>query len=67
MGGQSPGADGQPPSSVLFRWLERHATPESVAGVVELSDVERGRQLLELAFRGAISNLEPDSLDSLHW
>jgi hypothetical protein len=62
MGGKSPGADGQPPNSDLFRWLERHATPEAIAGAVELSDVERSRQLIELASRGAISNLEPASL-----
>jgi hypothetical protein len=45
-----------------FKWIVEYATYESVVWAIELSDVGRRRHLLELASRGALSDLDRDSL-----
>jgi hypothetical protein len=50
------------PSTPFFKWVAEFATHEDVVWAIELSDVGRRGQLLELASRGPISDLDRASL-----
>jgi hypothetical protein len=44
-----------------FNWIEEQAAPAAVIWAIELSESERRKRVLELADRGQISKLDPQT------